>query len=404
MIMTKNTVGDTAASGPASLVLTGVSKKFETTGGRRHALETETFAVSDVTLTVEPGEFITLLGPSGCGKTTTLRMIAGFETPTAGRIDIAGRNMVGVPPNERPISMVFQSYALFPHLSVWENVAFGLRLKRLRRAEIEERVELALATMNLMNQGRKSPSQLSGGQQQRVALARAMVMRPSVMLFDEPLSNLDAKLRVQMRAEIRHLQQRMRTTTVFVTHDQAEAMTMSDRIVVMQSGRIAQVGTPAEVYQRPASLFVGDFIGRANFIDVPVLAVENGVAAVSIFGTTHRVAAHPRVRPGTRASLLVRPESLTVRPELPTDESASRGRITTTTYYGNSVEYELDSPQGHLIGTAPGPQAGGLRLGEGMRATVDFDESDAWLLPDEPFESAADLAEEPLDTLSLATP
>jgi iron(III) transport system ATP-binding protein len=381
------------ADGPASLVLTGVSKKFG-----------DSTAVEEVTLAVEPGEFITLLGPSGCGKTTTLRMIAGFETPTTGSIEIGGRSMVGVPPNLRPISMVFQSYALFPHLSVWDNVAFGLRLKHLRKADIDERVELALATMNLLNQGRKSPSQLSGGQQQRVALARAMVMRPSVMLFDEPLSNLDAKLRIQMRAEIRHLQQRMRTTTVFVTHDQAEAMTMSDRIVVMQNGRVAQVGTPEEVYQRPASLFVGDFIGRANFLDVPVLSATDGFAEVEAFGRTHRVAAHADVRAGTRATLLVRPESLVVKPDGRDGGSANRCRVTAITYYGSSVEYELDSDQGRLIGTAPGPQVGGARLAEGTRAVVEFDDSDAWLLPDEAdFVPEAGTEEEALDTVSLAT-
>jgi iron(III) transport system ATP-binding protein len=370
-----------AANGPASLVLSGLSKRYGSED-RRASPDASGYAVDGVSLVVEPGEFITLLGPSGCGKTTTLRMIAGFETPTAGRIEIGGRDMVAVPPNLRPISMVFQSYALFPHLSVRENVAFGLRLMRLSRSEIDERVELALATMNLMNQGRKSPAQLSGGQQQRVALARAMVMRPSVMLFDEPLSNLDAKLRVQMRTEIRQLQQRMRTTAVFVTHDQAEAMTMSDRIVVMQRGRIAQVGTPEEVYRRPASLFVGDFIGRANFVEVAVAAVDDGIAEVTVFGGRHRVAAHPGVVSGAGASLLIRPESLTVRQERAGDSSANRCRVVAATYYGSTVEYELDSDYGRLIGSAGVAGPAGARLGEGMPAVVEFDDTEAWLLPD----------------------
>ncbi len=243
-----------------------------------------TAAVQDVDLDIEPGEFITLLGPSGCGKTTTLRMIAGFETPTAGEIRLDDDLINKVAPNKRPMAMVFQSYALFPHLSVFDNVAYGLKLKKLPSGRVAEEVETALTSMNLGPYRDRAPHQMSGGQQQRVALARALVMRPKVLLFDEPLSNLDAKLRVQMRGEIRRLQRRLGITTVFVTHDQDEAMTMSDRIVVMNVGVIEQVDTPQEIYRHPASVFVADFIGRANFLDVDVHAVTDSDADVSVLG------------------------------------------------------------------------------------------------------------------------
>ncbi|MDN5963595.1 MAG: ABC transporter ATP-binding protein, partial [Actinomyces sp.] len=246
------------------LELVGLTKRF---GEGAEAVT----AVDAIDLVIEPGEFITLLGPSGCGKTTTLRMIAGFEDATSGRVLLDGEDMVVVPPNKRPMSMVFQSYALFPHMSVRDNVSYGLKLQRMPRAELEEAVDVALASMNLTSMADRAPAQLSGGQQQRVALARAMVVRPKVLLFDEPLSNLDAKLRVKMRTEIRRMQRRLGITSVYVTHDQSEAMAMSDRIVVMNSGRIEQVATPSEIYRHPASVFVADFVGRANFLDAKVV-------------------------------------------------------------------------------------------------------------------------------------
>ena len=232
-----------------------------------------TRAVDDIDLETEPGEFLTLLGPSGCGKTTTLRMVAGFESPTSGEILLDGADMTRLTPDKRPMSMVFQSYALFPHLSVYDNVAYGLKLKKMGKTELSEAVESALTSMDLVKFAQRAPNQLSGGQQQRVALARAMVMRPKVLLFDEPLSNLDAKLRVAMRAEIRSLQQRLGITALYVTHDQDEAMAMSDRIVVMNKGKIEQIGTPDEIYRRPASVFVADFIGSANFLDPSAVTV-----------------------------------------------------------------------------------------------------------------------------------
>ncbi|MBE9473168.1 MAG: ABC transporter ATP-binding protein, partial [Chloroflexi bacterium] len=242
-----------------TLVLDNLVKTF----GRRGQVR----AVNRLSLEIHQGEFVTLLGPSGCGKTTTLRLIAGFEFPTSGRILLDGEVINDLPPNKRPMAMVFQNYALFPHMSVFDNISYGLKVKRQPPDLIRESVEIVMQLMNLVGLGDRMPHQLSGGQQQRVALARALVMQPRVLLFDEPLSNLDAKLRVQMRVEIRRLQQRLGITTVYVTHDQAEAMSLSDRVVVIRDGQIEQVGTPSEIYQQPASLFVADFIGRANFIE-----------------------------------------------------------------------------------------------------------------------------------------
>ena len=266
----------------STLVLDNLVKAF----GRRG----EVRAVDGLSLKICRGEFVTLLGPSGCGKTTTLRIIAGFEFPTAGRILLDGKTINNVPPNKRPMALVFQSYALFPHMSVYENISYGLKVKKQPQALIRESVEIVMQLMNLVGVGDRMPHQLSGGQQQRVALARALVMQPKVLLFDEPLSNLDAKLRLQMRLEIRRLQQRLGITTVYVTHDQTEAMSLSDRIAVMHDGRIEQIGTPSEIYEQPASLFVADFIGSPsmNFFDAKIsrsgstLFVDAGAFVVPI--------------------------------------------------------------------------------------------------------------------------
>jgi len=253
-----------------SVRLVNITKEFadpEREGGKL-------VAVRDFDLEIQEGEFVTLLGPSGCGKTTTLRMIAGFEMPTTGEVWIGGKNVSNDPPNKRDTSMVFQSYAIFPHMSVEQNVGFGLELKGRPKAEITREVRQIMEVMGIADLAHRRPDQLSGGQQQRVALARAIVNRPSVLLFDEPLSNLDAKLREQMRVEIRRIQQTFKITSVYVTHDQSEAMTVSDRIVVMNKGQMMQVGSPFEIYSRPANQFVADFIGRVNLLSVTVEHLE----------------------------------------------------------------------------------------------------------------------------------
>jgi spermidine/putrescine transport system ATP-binding protein len=269
----------------------------------------EVAAVDHVSLQIRDGEFFSMLGPSGCGKTTTLRMIAGFEYPTSGEIRIHGREMATTPPHQRPVNTVFQSYALFPHMTVAQNVAFGLEMKRLPRAEAGPRVQEALEMVRLGGFAERYPRQMSGGQQQRVALARALVNRPEVLLLDEPLGALDQKLRKEMQLELKSLQSRVGITFIFVTHDQEEALTMSDRIAVMSQGRVLQVGTPTEIYERPTCKFVADFIGETNFIDGTV--VENGGNYATIAtpeGLRLRGITPRPVQMGEPATLSIRPE------------------------------------------------------------------------------------------------
>lgn len=353
----------------------------------------EVTAVDHVNLDIAPGEFITLLGPSGCGKTTTLRMIAGFENATSGKVMLDGENMVSLPPNRRPMSMVFQSYALFPHLNVRQNVQYGLKLKKLPKAQMDEEVDVALTAMNLTNLADRAPNQLSGGQQQRVALARAMVMKPKVMLFDEPLSNLDAKLRVKMRQEIRHLQRRLGITSIYVTHDQSEAMSLSDRIVVMNSGRIEQIATPEEIYRRPASVFVADFVGRANFVPAKIsatlseanMAVENDKGVPVQVETLHQTAqvhAHPDALQAKSTTLLIRPESIHLQRLTAEENAACIGTILAAVFYGETVEYEVDTAFGTLVCVSADPDERDI-LKEGERVSVSFESERAWLLREE---------------------
>ena len=253
-------------------------------------------AVDHINLEIKDGEMVTLLGPSGCGKTTTLRMISGFEYPTSGNVFIGDRDVAKIPPNKRGISMVFQSYALFPHLNIWENIAYGLRVAKIPQDEIIRRTNDVVELMQLKGMEKRFPNQLSGGQQQRVALARAVVIEPSVLLFDEPLSNLDAKLRESMRDELRALQQRLGITSLYVTHDQSEAMAISDKVVIMKDGVICQQGTPQEIYEQPASRFVANFIGKANFIDGIFKGRDGEAALVEIGGKTFSIPAPARWR------------------------------------------------------------------------------------------------------------
>ena len=270
------------------------------------------YAVHDVDLSIAPGTFVTLLGPSGCGKTTTLRMIAGFESPDEGDILLGDESINALTPNKRDTAMVFQSYALFPHYNVFDNVAYGLRLRKVPKDEIQRRVTDILALVELSGMEMRMTNQLSGGQQQRVALARALVVEPGVLLFDEPLSNLDAKLRVQMRTEIRRIQQKLGITAIYVTHDQSEAMSISDNIIVMKGGVIAQMGSPLEIYYHPNSEFVADFIGECNFLKGKIVTAKPGEAEVSVNGVNVPVATDKVVRPGDDGEIVLRPEAIAI--------------------------------------------------------------------------------------------
>jgi len=339
-------------------------------------------AVDSINLDINPGEFITFLGPSGCGKTTTLRMIAGFETPTAGSILLDGQDMAALTPDKRPMGMVFQSYALFPHMSVYQNVAYGPKTKKMPPAQVKTEVEDVLESMSLTSMANRAPNQLSGGQQQRVALARAMVMRPRVLLFDEPLSNLDAKLRAQMRIEIREVQQRLGITSIFVTHDQDEAMSISDRIVVMRNSKIEQVGLPAEIYLRPASVFVADFIGISNFLDVAsVKAASTGMAKVAVLGKEIDVPAHKDALT-TQSILLIRPESIRVKRAHASNQiiSGTQGRVKQVVFYGEHVEYRIETELGVIVAVVSDPTFEEIvKVGE--YAEFSFDPMRSWLLP-----------------------
>ena len=288
-----------------SLTLNNVNKTFLKDGEEFHA-------VSNVNLAVDTGEFLTFLGPSGCGKTTTLRMVAGFELPTTGTILMGDRDITYMPANERNIGFVFQNYALFPHMKIFDNVAYGLRVRGENRADIARKVREGLAMVGLEKAESRYPNQLSGGEQQRVALARVLVLRPSLLLMDEPLSNLDAKLRIHMRSEIRRIQQDLSLTCLYVTHDQKEALTMSDRIMVMNRGRIEQVGTPMEIYADPASAFVADFIGQANLISGTLIAEEGEMGIFESHGVRVKARLGRQNLPsvGREALLIVRPENL----------------------------------------------------------------------------------------------
>ncbi len=273
------------------------------------------YAVKDNCLTIEPGEFVTLLGPSGCGKTTTLRMIAGFESPDEGEIYLGGEPINALTPNKRDTAMVFQRYALLPHYNVFDNVAYGLKLRHVPKEEIRERVMKILELVELSGMEGRMTNQLSGGQQQRVALARALVIEPGVLLFDEPLSNLDAKLRVSMRTEIRRIQQEVGITAVYVTHDQSEAMALSDRIIIMRSGVVEQVGSPQEIYYHPVNEFVADFIGEANFLKGRLEALEGGSARIRVANDVCHAAAVPGMEVGKEYTIVLRPEAAALAEE-----------------------------------------------------------------------------------------
>lgn len=301
-------------------------------------------ALPDLSLTVEPGTLVTLLGPSGCGKTTTLRLLAGLEHPTSGRILIGGKDVTHLPANERDVAMVFQSYALFPHMSALDNIMYGLQSSGMNKREALDRAREGLKLVGLENQGQRLPSELSGGQQQRIAVARALVLEPQVLLLDEPLSNLDERLRRRVRTDIRELQQRLGFTAVYVTHDQEEALAVSDKIIVMKEGDIAQQGAPESLYHAPNSVFIADFMGEANILPCEVEQVEGNDALVRLGNLRYRVRGNGV--PTGSAQLSVRPQFITLHSD---GQGALQGEVTHSTWLGDHIEYEVATPLGSLF-------------------------------------------------------
>jgi putrescine transport system ATP-binding protein len=307
-------------------------------------------AVNNVSVDIHQGEIFALLGPSGCGKTTLLRMVAGFEIPTAGRIVLDGLDLDALPPYLRPINMMFQSYALFPHLTVWENVAFGLKREGMPRQAIAERVEAMLKLVQLQRYGQRKPHQLSGGQQQRVALARSLAKRPKLMLLDEPLAALDKKLREETQIELANIIREVGVTCVMVTHDQEEAMTMANRIAVMSEGKILQVGTPTEVYETPATRFVADFIGNVNLMDGTVVVDERDYVEIDCGFCRHRVGHGITGTLGMKVSVALRPEKVRLRKTKPDgDLNQVRGTVHDRAYFGSFTLYVLVLPDGQRL-------------------------------------------------------
>jgi iron(III) transport system ATP-binding protein len=353
----------------STISLRGVVKRF-----------TGVAAVDGASVDVGDGELFTLLGPSGCGKTTLLRLIAGFYAPDAGEIWFGTRRVDGVPAYARNIGMVFQNYALWPHMTVRGNIVYGLRLRRLASAEIERRLAAVLDKVNLGGLEGRYPGQLSGGQQQRVALARALVLNPEILLLDEPLSNLDAKIRVQVRTEIRRLQRELGITTVYVTHDQEEALSLSDRIAVMRQGLILQIATPKELYERPATRFVADFVGVNNFI--AGTCREAGDGRVVVDTPLGRLHGRPgrTVKAGERCVLAVRPENIALAPG---PENSCPGRVVLASYLGSTLRYDVETGAGSLLKVDVRDPWHHEVLAPGVQVTLSFLSSTALTLPDD---------------------
>jgi spermidine/putrescine transport system ATP-binding protein len=351
--------------------LTSLTKQFR-----------EVRAVDNVSLTIAEGEFFSLLGPSGCGKTTTLRMIGGFELPTSGTVELRGVDITREPPDRRPVNMVFQSYALFPHLDVAGNIAFGLKRKRVPQPEIVRRTAEVLELVHLQGYEKRSPQQLSGGQQQRIALARALVNRPNVLLLDEPLGALDLKLRKRLQLELKRIQTEVGITFVYVTHDQEEALTMSDRIAVMHRGKVEQVGTPEELYERPRTRFVADFIGTTNLLSGSVETVDSGTALVRLRSGDACLVGSAGLAVGRPVELSIRPESVHLRP---TNGSTAPGTMASlveqVAYLGSNVQYHVRTAGGLAI-TAVAPKAGS-RHPVGSAVDVTWSPEDALVLAGE---------------------
>ena len=342
-----------------------------------------TVALEHVTLEVCAGEFFTLLGPSGCGKTTLLRLIAGFEQPTGGNIELFGEPMAALPPHKRPINTVFQHYALFPHLSVAQNVAFGLEMLGQAKRERAEAVGRALELVQMSGFADRKPAQLSGGQQQRVALARALAPQPKVLLLDEPLSALDLKLRHAMRSELKTLQRETGVTFIFVTHDQEEALTMSDRVAVMSQGRVRQVGSPAEIYETPVDRFVADFIGRTNFLEATVTALTSSCTEVTLRGGGRLTLPLGSLQQGATVTLFVRPEKIVLRAaqEFGADTCLC-GTVVDSMYLGTDTNYRVGLPNGDELEVRDqNALSGSTRFALGDKVALDIAPSAARVLP-----------------------
>jgi spermidine/putrescine ABC transporter ATP-binding subunit len=335
--------------------------------------------VGPISFEVRAGEFFSLLGPSGCGKTTTLRCIAGFETPNEGSIWLRGRRLDDKPPHRRDVGLVFQNYALFPHLNVFDNVAFGLRLRRVSSMETKDRVDRMLQLVGLPDMAGRFPAQLSGGQQQRIAIARSLVLEPQILMFDEPLSNLDFKLRIQMRDELRRLQRSLGKTSIYVTHDQTEALALSDRIAVLSHGHIEQIGTPGEIYEQPASAFVADFIGNSNLFDAQVIG-HNGEGTIVQTAEGLMLCCSDTAGADADISVLLRPERIRVEP-LRSAKGGPRSnrfeaRIAEVTYLGEDLHLSLELASGRLLRAAMknGPSARAFARAQQVDFTVDPDD------------------------------
>lgn len=331
----------------------------------------------DFNLDIKQGEFVSLLGPSGCGKTTTLRCVAGFEYPNEGSIEFGEKEMTYVAPEKRDVGMVFQSYALFPHLTVRENLAFGLEMRNVSKDEMRERIDAVLQMVQLTGMDTRFPRELSGGQQQRVALARALVIEPSVLLLDEPLANLDASLRDDMRFFIRDLQQRVGITSIYVTHDQSEAIVMSDRIVVMFDGQIAQVGAPREIHDKPANRRVAEFVGRSNFIGGRIVgASKDGIQKIETpYGVFSATSASGQAK-GSKATLMIRPENIDLGRPKP-GANKLKAKVSKAVYLGNAVNLTLHLPDGEIM-LVDASSDSDIKTGDAL--TISFAPSNAWLL------------------------
>lgn len=331
LIETKSTIN----WGAEDLILKNIVKIFKDNKGEIKR------AVDDISIKITKGMFVTLLGKSGCGKTTTLRIVAGFESPTSGEVILGKKNINSIPAYERNMPMVFQSYALFPHLTVFENIAYGLRIRKIPPKKIKNDVDMALQLVDLVGVENRYPGEISGGQQQRIALARVLVLKPKIILFDEPLSNLDAKLRIQTRMEIKRLQKLLGITTLYVTHDQAEALSMSDMIVLMKEGKIEQMGSPDEIYNRPDSRFVADFIGNANFIDAVIEEVKEKYLIIKFQGKMlkiEKVNSSGQFERNEDVIMAIKPEAITISRE----KSDFKGKICNKFFVGSNMEYQIE--------------------------------------------------------------